>query len=328
VQSTPTGQAVARFVERHYDLGEVRDCALLRRGFNHVYGLRFADGRRAVARLSAERPRGAPNTDYEAAFLAHVKARGACVAAPVPARDAHPAISMPLPEGERTLMLFDFLQGDPPGESLRDVEATGRGLAMLHEAGRSYAGPPSRYTLDAPRLLRSSLAHLCTAPTLDVALRADFTALAQRLEARLEAMAPLARVTCHGDCHGSNNFMTDGNGGTRVASFFDFDDAGPGCLAYELCVYLWAMLPRKAGGELDAAERERWRRYLAGYRSVRTIAAADFEAIAPFLGVRQFWLLAEYAGRVAVWGSQTLPTPWLRKQVDMLAAWESLETPE
>src|SRR5262245_41543278 len=93
-QTTPTGQAVAQLVARDYALGEVAECALLRRGFNHVYGLRFGDGRRAVARLSAERPRGLPNTHYEAALLAHLKDAGAAVAASLPARDQAAAATM------------------------------------------------------------------------------------------------------------------------------------------------------------------------------------------------------------------------------------------
>ncbi len=327
-QTTPTGTAVAQAVRDGYAFPAVDECALLRRGFNHVYGLRFADGRKAVARLSAERPRGAPNIAYEAAWLAHLKAAGASVAACLPARNGAPAITMQLPEGPRSLMLFEHLEGDTPGDALPDVEATGRGLALLHAAGEGYQGPASLYVLELPHLLRQSLRHLEGAPTMNDDLRSAFGRIAGRLEDRIGSMQGLTRVPCHGDCHGSNNFMTTAADGTRVASFFDFDDAGPGLLAYELSVYLWAMLPRKVGGGLDAAETQRWRRYLAGYRSVRAIAAADFEAIAAFVAVRQFWLMGEYAGRIAVWGTQAMPTSWLRKQVDLLTAWESLETPE
>jgi Ser/Thr protein kinase RdoA (MazF antagonist) len=327
-QTTPTGHAVARAVAHGYALGDIRDCTLLRRGFNHVYAVSFVDGRRAVARLSAERPRGAPNCDYEAALLAHLKARGAAVAATLAARDGTVATKMALPEGERTLMLFEHLDGDPPGDALVDVEATGRGLALLHESGQDFNGPSSLYVLDLHLLLRVSLDRLCSAPTMDDALRAEFSAIADGLEARIGAMPELTRVNCHGDCHGSNNFMTDGPDGRRIASFFDFDDAGPGWLAYELCVYLWAMLPRTAGVELDAAARERWRRYIDGYRSVRPIGPADFDAIAAFLAVRQFWLMGEYAGRIAVWGTQAMPTSWLRKQTGLLTSWASMKTPD
>jgi Ser/Thr protein kinase RdoA (MazF antagonist) len=328
-QTTPTGKAIAHAVARSYALGDIKDCALLRRGFNHVYGLRLGNGRRAVARLSADRPRGAPNIEYEAALLAHLKKSGAAVAASLPTREGAPAASMALPEGERALMLFEYLDGDPPGEALRDIEATGRGLALLHEAGRSYQGPASRYLLELPGLLGASLERLCGAPMVDERLRADFTAIAQRLHDRISAMKGLSRVACHGDCHGSNNFMTDGHGETRLASFFDFDDSGPGYLAYEMCVYLWSLLPRNdVAGELNAAQRERWQRYLTGYRSVGALSASDLDAIAPFAAVRQFWVMGEHAGRTAVWGTEAMPTSWLRKQVKLLTAWESMTTPD
>ncbi|MES2610359.1 MAG: phosphotransferase [Pseudomonadota bacterium] len=328
-QSTPTGGAIARMVMAHYALGDLADCVLMRRGFNHVYELRFTDGRRAVARLCAERPRGAPNTAYETALLRHLKAAGAGVAAPLAARDGAASIAMPLPEGPRDLVLFEYLEGEGPGESVPDTEATGRGLALLHELAQGYAGPPSRYQLDLQHLLHAPLALLCAAPTMDDALRAGYMALAGRLAERIGALLPtLSRVACHGDCHGGNNFVTDGPDGVRVASFFDFDDTGPGLLAYELCVYLWNTLPRKVGGVLDEAGLTRWQRFVAGYRSVRPLAKVDFDAITAFVPVRQIWLMGEFAGRIPVLGTQAMPSVYLRKQLEIMAYWESVKTPE
>ncbi|MHA6829205.1 phosphotransferase enzyme family protein [Ralstonia pseudosolanacearum] len=327
-QTTPTGRAVANAIAEGYAFGEILDCVLLRRGFNHVYALRFADGRRAVARLCARRPRGAPNMEFEAGLLTHLKAAGAAVAASLPTRDGAAAISMVLPEGAHPLMLFEYLDGDPPGEGLTDIEATGRGLALLHEAGQNYSGPASRYLLELPLLLDQSLHRLCAAPMADEELRSRFTAIARQAAERITAIPDLSRVNCHGDCHGSNNFMTDGSEGTRIASFFDFDDAGPGWLAYELAVYLWSMLQRTSSAEPDAATRERWNRYIAGYRSVRAIGDADFAAVALFVIVRHFWLMGEYAGRIDMWGTQAMPRTWLQKQVKLLTAWESMQTPD
>ncbi len=235
---------------------------------------------------------------------------------------------MDLPEGSRPLMLFEYLEGEPPDDALVDIEATGRGLALLHEAGQHYSGPASRYALELPQLLHASVDRLCTAPALDDGLRDELLTIAQRLDARLSATHGLSHVNCHGDCHGSNNFMTDGPDGSRIASFFDFDDAGPGWLAYELAVYLWAMLPRTAGAELDARSKERWLRYIAGYSSIRPIEAADFSAIAPFVAIRHFWLLAEYAGRIDVWGTQTLNSATLRRSAQLLSQWEAMEIPQ
>jgi len=327
-QSTPTGAAIAGVVSKHYPFGEVRECELLRRSFNQVYGLSFSDGRRAVARLSAERPRGAPNVDYEAALLAHLRARSVPVADCLRASSGATAVIVNLPEGERPLMLFEHLDGDMTGEALADVEAFGRGLAMLHDAADDFVAADSHYTLDLSYLLELPLQRLLAAPTMTQELGAQFTELGNRLHKRISAIDGLTRVVCHGDAHGQNNFVSDGPGQERVASFFDFDDAGPGYLAFELAVYAWSMHPRSATGQLDEKALARWQHFIAAYRSVRPLPAADLRAVPAFMAVRHFWLLGEYAGRIPVWGSQAMPTAYLRKQVEMLTNWESLRIPE
>ena len=326
VHSMLSGAAIARAVEAGYELGAVAHCQLLRRGFNDVYGLTLADGRRCVARLSALRIRGAPNAAYEAALLAHAKRAGAHVAASWPARDGAVGVTLPTAEGQRLLMVFDHLDGDLPGDNLRDLEATGAGLARFHDAARGYSGPPSRFVLELPHLLHQPLGWLLALDVIDDTLRSELTAVAARLAGRIEAMPGLSRVACHGDCHGGNNFMTEGPGGERIASFFDFDDAGPGYLAYELATFLWTLLTRAPAG-LDAPLQARWAHFIAGYRSVRPIPPADFAAVIDFVGVRQFWFMGEFAGRVPEWGTQALPAAWLRKQSEVMTQWEALATP-
>lgn len=326
-QTTPTGQAVAQVIEQGYALGDIKNCVLLLHGFNHTYDLRFVDGRRAIARLSDDRPRGQPNSEFEAAFLHHLKSEKIVVADSIPTRDGSAAFQMTFPEGQRSLMLFEYLDGEPPGGSLPDIEATGRGLALLHEAGMTYNGPKSRYVLELPFLLDASIERICAAQTADDVIRAKFMDIGQRLAARITSIPNLTQVYCHGDCHGGNNFINQDKDGTRVASFFDFDDAGPGWLSYELCVYFWNMLSRKVGGELSPTSLERWRHFLKGYRAVRELGSDDFEAIAAFVSVRQLWLMGEYAGRIPVWGTQSISTGYLYDQAEVLSYWASLKTP-
>jgi Ser/Thr protein kinase RdoA (MazF antagonist) len=70
-----------------------------------------------------------------------------------------------------------------------------------------------------------------------------------------------------------------------------------------------------------------WQHFISAYRKVRPVAEADLIAIPRFMAVRHFWLLGEYAGRVPVWGSQAMPTDYLRRQVPMLRQWENLTLP-
>ena len=326
VSSTLASDGIAWFVEAEYPVGAVKACYLARRGFNHVYELQLADGRRCIARLSSHRARGAPNIAYETALLSHLKVAGAAVAAPLLTRKGKAYTQLTVAEGTRALVVFEYLQGNPPGEALPDIEATGESLAHIYVLSQTYRGPSSRYSLDLPHLLRRPLKYLLLAPTLDNSLRENFLGIADRLEKRIADTSTLSLVTCHGDCHGGNTFVTEGLDGARIASFFDFDDAGPGYLAYDLAVYLWNMKLGMAT-DLDADKHERWKCFLKGYRRIQQLPSVDFDAITLFVSVRHFWFLGEFASRIHEWGSQALPQPWLQKQVELLTAWESIPTP-
>ena len=157
--------------------------------------------------------------------------------------------------------------------------------------------------------------------------RPQFRELAARLRSRIEAMAGLSQAVCHGDAHGSNNFIALDAQGRKVAAFFDFDDCGPGYRACELAVYPWSLHPRTEDGQPSETAILRWKQFLKAYCGVRPLSAADLKAVPALIAARQFWLMGEYAGRVPVWGSQAMPTSWLRKQVKMLNAWEGMELP-
>ncbi|KQP49269.1 phosphotransferase enzyme family protein [Pseudorhodoferax sp. Leaf274] len=332
-QSTPTAASIARLVELHYAFGHVVASEFLRRSFNQVYRLDFADGRRTIARLCADRPRGAPNLAFEAEALAHWSGAGCAVARCLPTAQGDVAISVPLPEGARALALFEYVEGEATSDKTPDIQAFARGLAGLHAAGHGYRGVASAYTLDCDYLLLRPLQGLLRASTMTAELGRQFEELGARLHQRILALGPLGRVLCHGDAHGSNNFVlpADPTGQIvdqqRTAVFFDFDEAGPGYLAYELAVYPWSLFPRTPDGVPSAKVLAQWQQFIRAYCAARPMAEVDLAAIAPFMAVRQFWLLGEYAGRVPVWGSQAIPTDYLRRQVEMLRRWETLELP-
>jgi Ser/Thr protein kinase RdoA (MazF antagonist) len=326
-QSTPTAAAMARVVQAHYPLGEVVAGELLRRGFNQVYRLTLADGRHVVARLCADRPRGEPPLQFEADVLQHLRERGCPVAAALPTARGEAFMRVPLPEGERALMLFEHLDGEATADVPQNIQAFGRGLAQLHSAGDGFTSTASHYTLNLDHLLMRPLQRLLQAPTMTAELRPQFETLGQRLHSRILAMGPLTQVLCHGDAHSDNNFIRTHEGGEREAVFFDFDETGPGYLAYELAVYPWWLHPRNVDSVWSEKALARWHAFIAAYRSVREPSEADLAALAPFMAVRQFWLLGEYAGRVPVWGSQAMPLDYLQRQVKVLGQWETLEVP-
>jgi Ser/Thr protein kinase RdoA (MazF antagonist) len=326
--STIGGTALRDFIASEYAFEMPFECNLLRRGFNDVYTLRFADGRRSIARISSRRARGHSNVDFETALLAHLKAMGAHVASPLPTRTGALSTELEAIEGRRSLVLFEFLAGDFPRVDLQNIKAMAASLATLHRLAQSYSGPPSEYTLDLQHLIRRPLQRILSHPTTTEPLAERLETVAANLIAKIEAAAPLTHVVCHGDCHGGNTVITESSDGKRIASFFDFDDAGPGFLAYDLSVYLWAKLMHNQEPTLNDGQRERWKSFIEGYRESAAIPSNDFAAIALFVSARNFWLLGEYASRLDEWGSEALPLEWLQKQVEKLEQWQTLETPE
>jgi Ser/Thr protein kinase RdoA (MazF antagonist) len=326
VHSVIAAGSIAQAIQKRYPIGKVANCQLLRRGFNDMYEVQALDGRRYAARLSALRRRGPANVEYEVFLLRHIQSRGGGVAAPVLTDSNSPCIFLSAPEGRRALVLFDFLEGDVP-DSAQDMGVTGAGLARLHLAAEDYVGPESRYRLDVEHLLHTPLAWLLATPTANDSLREQFSLLAAVLVKRLADTQGLSEVACHGDCHGFNNFMQRPKDGPPTTRFFDFDDGGPGFLAYDLAVLPWSLLLRKALAEPDAEALEKWQHFLAGYKSQRAVNDADAAAIPLFISMRHFWLMGEYASRAHHWGSQAMLTSWLTKQVDLLRAWQNLHTP-
>ncbi|MDA7416424.1 phosphotransferase [Xenophilus arseniciresistens] len=323
--TTAASTSVARWVQQHHGL-QVEECHLIRRGLNDNYLLRGVDGALHVARLYSIRPRGDFNIDFEAALLAHLASRGAGVAAMVPAADGRTHVMLQFPEGPRALALFQHAEGTIP-EALPEFELTGRMLACIHAAGQDYAGALSRYTLDGEHLALRTLAYLQTHPERDAQLLHSCQALIERLLSELAAAEPaLTRVLCHGDTHGFNNHMSQDAAGRQRAVFFDFDDAGPGFLAYDLAVLPWSYLFRKGLREADDTLRERWTHYLAGYRAGGgRVSEQDLAALPLFIQLRSLWNFGEAAGRLHHWGTSSAPLAWLRKQFEVFEAWQALD---
>jgi Ser/Thr protein kinase RdoA (MazF antagonist) len=140
---------------------------------------------------------------------------------------------------------------------------------------------------------------------------ADLENIAARTAERIETFDGLTWTHCHGDCHGFNARITDAGD----AAFFDFDDGGPGYLAYDLSVFLWAKT--SFGRKLHPM----WGAFVDGYRTVRPITPADYEAAHVFVIIRHIWLMGEYASRAREWGSE--PVGWIAREIDFLSSWEA-----
>jgi Ser/Thr protein kinase RdoA (MazF antagonist) len=65
-----------------------------------------------------------------------------------------------------------------------------------------------------------------------------------------------------------------------------------------------------------------WHAFIEGYRTIRELSHADFEAVHLFVPIRHMWLMGEYASRIHEWGRQAVPADWIGRQLDFMLSWE------
>ena len=317
--STPRAQAVAEFVSTRYDLPGSIECKLLRRGWNDTFEVRTEGGERFVFRISKRRARGDADVVSETAFLRYLDQQGIPVAAAVPLRNGSLFTSVSLPEGQRPAVLFRYAEGRPSqaGSSAVDARANGVTLARIHDAAGGFtAGDKGRYRLDHDHLLLRPLSSVLALEDLGDSVRTQLVDLTTRLSAGLAERDGLSWTICHGDCHGYNaNIVLQGPRAGQ-AVFFDFDEGGPGYLAYDIAAFLHCCV------SYERKQHAFWHAFMDGYRSIREVPHADFEAVSLFVPIRHLWFVGEYASRINEWGSQAVPADWIAGQLDFMLSWE------
>jgi Ser/Thr protein kinase RdoA (MazF antagonist) len=319
VYSTPRADAVADFISTHYDLATPIDCKLLNRGLNDTFELRTRDGERYIFRVSGRRARGDADVASETAFLAYLDSQDIPVAAAVPMRDGSLFTSASFQEGRRPAVLFRHAEGRPSQArgSVTDARANGVTLARIHDAASGFAaGDNGRYRLDCDHLLHRPLSFILAIENLSDSVATGLVDLTGRLSSAVAEREGLSWTHCHGDCHGYNAHIAQQEAKAGQAVFFDFDESAPGHLAYDVAVFLWCCVI------FERKDHAFWHAFTEGYRSIRQLPRADFEAVHLFVPIRHIWLLGEWASHIPEWGSQAVPADWIAAQLDFMLAWE------
>lgn len=232
---------------------------------------------------------------WEIDLLTFLDRCGCSVSTPLAQLNGEHLWTVHAPEGPRHVVLFTYATGTnayAEQGSADGARAYGAAVAALHQAMQEFTSPHERFALD--------LAHLADAPLLAVEpllshRRSDWRYLldlGDRLKAHIAALngAGLQWGVCHGDCHGGNAHLAG-----ETLTFFDFDCAGPGWLAYDLGVFLWSTTWNKRDEALMPA-------YLDGYQSRRPLGAAERTAFPAFAALRQIWFMGLQAGNSGDWG--------------------------
>jgi len=263
----------------------------------------------------------------EVELLLHLQAGGSRVAPPLPDRHGHYLQRFEAAEGPRFGVLFAFAPGQNEYD-LNDaqVRATAREMARLHQLTEGLTLDHLRPGYDAARCIAEPLQRL--APVFATQGypegHAWLVETAARTEAQLAALGPAS--FSHGYCHFDflpKNFHFDAH---DQLTFFDFDFAGPGYLAYDVMTFFAHYFLHTLTRRIPAAEAAQARQlFIDTYREIRPLTDAELAAI-PALGFR-WWLffLAYAAEHFDDWSNSFFGPRYVRERVGLIRQWVELD---
>jgi Ser/Thr protein kinase RdoA (MazF antagonist) len=117
--------------------------------------------------------------------------------------------------------------------------------------------------------------------------------------------------------------FTEASDGTPIAGWFDFDDAGPGFLAYDLATLLWQFLGHRRSASMDDTSRPLWSAFTTGYSRVRASPLVDMEA-GLFVPIRHILWVGNFASRIPLTGARVLSSDWFRNELELVRKWDGL----
>ncbi len=300
VDSTVAPSALMEVMREAYDIAASATCELLQRHLDATY-LVSDLGERQIARLFNARWWTREEVAGEVAVLRHLKARGISVAAPVERRGGGWITVVQAPEGERQLLVYEFLEGEGLVPS-RDAGNFGELVGRMHRALEDCVLAQRRRELTFQALMANTFDAMFSQLSEENEHRRYLEGLRERVLARAEhvGLASFREGLCHGDLNFSNAVrQADGH-----IALYDFEQCGVGILAYDLAVFRWTQ-------RLVGASEQTWQDFIQGYRSENELPERELAGMDLLVLLRQAYMLGHDARRTCI---ESLGTSWRRKR--------------
>lgn len=267
---------------------KVMSCQLISRGSNDIYRARTAEASFSV-RVARAGWRSESELDYELGLLEWLRRRDLNVPEPVTGMGGELTFSLTAPEGQRSVVVFHWLDGTvlPPSFSADMARRIGQLLATMHAAGRDFVpnSPKPVHTMAKIRGHREALEKLFFNQPRVLALLEAATVWLEQALAALPKTLP--EVHIHGDAHFGNLLVTE----SGELALIDFDECGQDMAVKDLLPFFWRNQVEGLSEELSAA-------FLNGYEAIRSLEPDETAALPLLLATRHLYLLATLAGTV------------------------------
>jgi Ser/Thr protein kinase RdoA (MazF antagonist) len=268
-----------------------------------------SENQRFIVRLYNARWWCREEVEGEVAVLRHLRARAVRVAAPIERKDGEWVTTVRAPEGERQLLVYEYLDGEGLLPS-RDAGSFGELVGRMHRALADCVLVQRRRELTLKRLTEDTFDTIVAQLSPQNEHRPYFEDLRVRVRARAEEVGlPAYRV---GLCHGDLNFSNVVRQPDGELGLYDFETCGTGILAYDLAVFRWTQ-------RLVGAPERVWEDFLGGYRKTNELPERELAGVDVLVLLRQLYLLEHDARRTQI---ESLGTRWCRArhtpQIDAL----------
>jgi Ser/Thr protein kinase RdoA (MazF antagonist) len=296
----------------HYGLDPSTRSTLFRRELNDVYLLISGDRKFALKVYQSEwRTPAAILSELEA--VRHLAAKGIDVALPIARQDGRWLTNMAAPEGRRSAVLFQWVDGAAAKWSEPSHSAQlGRLLARMHAAADDISSNGTRPQMTIPHLMEDSLARIREALEGAPQLAQRCDAIVNRSRARLRGASnqPGDWGFCHGDLFLNNARIEAG----RLV-LLDFDWCGFGWRVFDLATFRWT-------ARLYNAEHVAWRPFIDAYLQVRPSATSCLEFLRLFMILRHLWHITQCIRTAALTGEGFLSEGYFE---DLISQCERIE---
>lgn len=289
IHSTLDSAALAVEVARRYALPGDCACRLVARGSNDLYRVQCGAARYAL-RVSRAHHRTAAELNYELDLLAFMAGRSARVPAPLSLTDDARYFTVDAPEGERPIVMTNWLEGQPLDRTLSEpeAEAAGQLLGDLHILAKEFRSQSAK-EIDTVQRITRQMHHLDRLLPRGTVGREHFDRgmdAARRYFADPEAAA-LPRCATHGDFQFAN-LMRAPDG---ILWAIDFDDCGRDISAKDLITFEWrARLERLRPAVIDA--------FRSGYERRCPLTPEEVRALPMLRVARDLYLIVSYAAYI------------------------------
>ena len=320
IHSIPSREALEQSVLCHYQLNNIQDCRLLKRGLNDTY-LVETEQERYILRVYRHSWRTKDEIDFELELLHFLHKHNLAISYPIKKNTGDFTTAIPAPEGTRYTALFSYAPGKSVDKKISNEQSRklGEAVAIIHETTNNFKSSFSRPELNNEYLLDASLnafvkRSLCEIVPLYKHRKTDIDYLykqAEELKSSLIALnlpkySPFYGI-CIGDVHAGNTHFDRINQPT----LFDFDQCGYSWRAFDIGKFINTAIAWKLDDKII-------RSFLDGYQTIRQLSKIELTAIPIFTKVAHIWVMgisASVVGDVLAYGWFT--DDWLDTKLEL-----------